>query len=127
MSLHSDIVKILNDEGAASEGGWHSWRCFDKDRYPEPCECTEVVASMVISAALDAAREAVDRVASDMANWSSAETTAATSAIPDLNVDQWIWAQRGVHRAIAAIDALRIDTPKQQVMEHINLAVVEDA
>ena len=59
MSLHSDIVKILNDEGAASEGGWHSWRCFDKDRYPEPCECTEVVASMVISAALDAAREAV--------------------------------------------------------------------
>ena len=58
-------------------------------------------------AALDAAREAVDRVASDMANWSSAETTAATSAIPDLNVDQWIWAQRGMHRALAAIDALR--------------------
>ena len=29
--------------------------------------------------------------------------------------------------ALAAIDALRIDTPKQQVMEHINLAVVEDA
>ena len=65
MSLHSDIVKILNDEGAASEGGWHSWRCFDKDRYPEPCECTEVVASMVISAALDAAREAVRGIASD--------------------------------------------------------------
>lgn len=56
---------------------------------------------------LTAAREAVDRVASDMANWSSAETKAATSAIPDLSVDQWVWAQRGMHRAIAAIDALR--------------------
>ena len=57
--------------------------------------------------ALDAAREAVDRLASDMANWSSAETAAATEATPDLTADQWMWAQRGVHRSLAAIDALR--------------------
>ena len=56
---------------------------------------------------VQAARDAVDRVASDMANWSSAETTGATSVMPDLNVDQWIWAQRGMHRALAAIDALK--------------------
>lgn len=59
------------------------------------------------SEALDAAREVVDRLASDMANWSSAETAAATEAAPDLTADQWMWAQRGVHRALAAIDALR--------------------
>lgn len=59
MSLRDEITTILNNEGAASEGGWHSWRCFDKGRYPEPCHCTEVVAEMVVNAALDAAREAV--------------------------------------------------------------------
>jgi len=59
MSLRDEITTILNSEGAASEGGWHSWRCFDKDRYPEPCHCTEVVAEMVVNAALDAARDAV--------------------------------------------------------------------
>lgn len=56
---------------------------------------------------LDAAREAVDRLASDMANWSSAETKAATSAYLDLSVEQWTWAQRGVYRARAELDALR--------------------
>ena len=56
---------------------------------------------------LDAAREAVDRLASEMANWSSAETVAATGAVPDLTADQWMWAQRGVWRALAAIDALK--------------------
>lgn len=56
---------------------------------------------------LDAVREALKGLASHMANWSSAETVAATNAIPDLNVEQWMWAQRGVYRAIAAIDALR--------------------
>lgn len=59
MSLRDDITTILNNEGAASEGGWHSWRCFDKGRYPEPCHCTETVAEMVVAAVLDAAREAV--------------------------------------------------------------------
>lgn len=58
---------------------------------------------------VQAAREAVDRLASDMANWNSAETADATTAFADLSADQWIWAQRGVHRALAAIDALRGD------------------
>lgn len=70
-----------------------------------PCDCSRFAE--VRRDALDAAREAVNRLASDMANWSSAETAAATDATPDLSVDQWMWAQRGVHRAIAAIDALR--------------------
>ena len=105
MSLHADIVKILNSEGAASEGGWHSWRCFDKGRYPEPCECTEVVASMVMFAALDAALEAV----------------VAVQKVPDAEVDYHrdysvdpsgdtrsprMW----LRDALAAIDALRTNT-----------------
>lgn len=63
------------------------------------------------TAGLDAAREAVDRLASDMAKWSSAETAAATDAIPDLTVDEWMWAQHGVGRALAAIDALQREKP----------------
>ena len=47
---HAVIVKVLNDEGAASEGGWHGWRCFDKGRYPEPCRCTEYVVDQVLDA-----------------------------------------------------------------------------
>lgn len=47
---HAVILKVLSDEGAASEGGWHSWRCFDKGRYPEPCRCTEYVVDRVIAA-----------------------------------------------------------------------------
>lgn len=42
---------VLCDEGADSEGGWHSWRCFDRERYPEPCDCTEQVARAAIAAA----------------------------------------------------------------------------
>lgn len=70
------------------------------------------------AAGLEAARAAIDRVASDMANWSSAETAAATDATPDLSVDQWMWAQRGVHRALAAIDALSANTDKPAVLEN---------
>ena len=44
-------MAVLCDEGADSEGGWHSWRCFDRDRYPEPCDCTEQVARAAIAAA----------------------------------------------------------------------------
>ena len=69
------------------------------------CICDELRACE--QRVLDAAREAVDRLASEMANWSSAETVAATGAVPDLTADQWMWAQRGVWRALAAIDVLR--------------------
>ena len=44
------VMAVLRDEGADS-GGWHSWRCFDRDRYPEPCDCTEQVARAAIAAA----------------------------------------------------------------------------
>ena len=44
-------MAVLRDEGADSEGGWHSWRCFDRERYPEPCDCTEPVARAAIAAA----------------------------------------------------------------------------
>ncbi|MGN8689437.1 hypothetical protein ACTND8_05980 [Atopobiaceae bacterium HCP3S3_F7] len=42
---------VLGNEGADSEGGWHSWRCFDRERYPEPCDCTEQVTRAAIAAA----------------------------------------------------------------------------
>ena len=73
-------------------------------RYPI-CICDRLRACE--QRVLNAAWEAIDRLASDMANWSSAETAAATEAAPDLTADQWVWAQRGVHRALFAIDALR--------------------
>ncbi len=44
-------MAVLCDEGADSEGSWHSWRCFDRERYPEPCDCTERVARAAIAAA----------------------------------------------------------------------------
>jgi hypothetical protein len=50
MSLRDRIVKVLVEEGADSEGGWHSWRCFDKERYPGPCTCTRDVADAIIDA-----------------------------------------------------------------------------
>lgn len=43
-------VQVLSSEGADTEHGWHGWRCFDKDRYPEPCSCTEDVARAVLEA-----------------------------------------------------------------------------
>ena len=45
------VMAVLRDEGADSEGGWHSWRCFDRERYPEPCDCTERVARAALAAA----------------------------------------------------------------------------
>ena len=43
-------MAVLHDEGADSAGGWHSWRCFDRGRYPEPCDCTERVTRAAIAA-----------------------------------------------------------------------------
>lgn len=39
----------------------------------------------------------------DMANWSSAETQEALTAFPELTVDQWLWAQRGVRRSVQVL------------------------
>ena len=43
-------MAVLCDMGADS-GGWHSWRCFDRELYPEPCDCTEQAARAAIAAA----------------------------------------------------------------------------
>ena len=48
--LAEAIKAVLVNEGADSEGGWHSWRCFDKGRYPEPCTCTDDVVEQIITA-----------------------------------------------------------------------------
>lgn len=59
-------MAVLCDEGADSEGGWHSWRCFDRERYPEPCDCTEQVARAAIAAAEPHVRaEAWDEAATE--------------------------------------------------------------
>lgn len=50
---------------------------------------------------------AVDELQSDMANWSSDETRAATDVVPDLTADKWIWAQRGVGRSIQILRSLQ--------------------
>lgn len=49
------VRAVLAAEGADSEGGWHSWRCFDFDRVrrPESCNCTEQVARAALEAVVD--------------------------------------------------------------------------
>lgn len=43
---------LLAAEGADSQDGWlHSWRCFDKVRYPEGCACTAQAARSALEAA----------------------------------------------------------------------------
>ena len=43
----------------------------------------------------------------EMRNWSSEETEAVLAVYPELTAEQWVWAQRGVDRAIADLRALR--------------------
>jgi hypothetical protein len=42
----------------------------------------------------------------EMRNWSSDETEAVLAVYPELTTEQWIWAQRGVDRAMADLRAL---------------------
>jgi hypothetical protein len=44
------IMKVLDDNGINNEGGLHSWRCFDRERYPEPCACAAEVVVEIIQA-----------------------------------------------------------------------------
>ena len=58
---------LLAAEGADSQDGWHSWRCFDTARYPEPCDCTAQAARSALEAvapaiAAEALRDFDDRV-----------------------------------------------------------------
>mgnify|MGYP003562477817 CR=1 FL=1 len=45
---------LLAAEGADSQDGWHSWRCFDTLRYPEPCDCTAQAARSALEDAAPA-------------------------------------------------------------------------
>ena len=69
------------------------------------CEC-ELIAK-VREDTIAKCIAAVDELQSDMANWSSDETRAATDVVPDLTADKWIWAQRGVGRSIQILRALQ--------------------
>lgn len=49
-AVREQIIKTLMDEGSESEGGWHSWRCHDKSRYPGPCGCTPAIVDALLAA-----------------------------------------------------------------------------
>lgn len=57
---------------------------------------------------LGEAEAALRQLETDMRNWSSDETRAVTDVVPDLTADSWIWAQRGVGRAIQVIHELKV-------------------
>ena len=61
--LTDQIKTILVNNGVdLISGSFHSWRCFDKERYPEPCTCTdEVVAEVMV--VVDAAVNAAENLA----------------------------------------------------------------
>lgn len=44
--------RVLADNGANSERGWHSRFCFDRDGCAE-CDCTETVARLALAAVID--------------------------------------------------------------------------
>jgi hypothetical protein len=45
------VERCEGANGADIDGGsFHSWRCFDKERYPERCSCTADVVDEIIVA-----------------------------------------------------------------------------
>lgn len=58
-------ASILVAEGGAPGSGLHSWRCSDKERYPEDCTCVEDTVQDIIDAVLDHLREQV----ADLPTW----------------------------------------------------------
>jgi hypothetical protein len=75
------------------------------DHYPFSC-CCELIAK-VREDTLAKCIAALKELESDMANWSSQETRAVTDVVPDLTLDQWVWAQRGVGRSAQVLRALQ--------------------
>jgi hypothetical protein len=49
-AVYARIMKVLDDNGINNEGGLHSWRCFDKERYPIPCSCAGEVVVEILAA-----------------------------------------------------------------------------
>ena len=45
------IMAVLDGNGInMQDGSIHSWRCFDKERYPEPCSCAGEVVVEILAA-----------------------------------------------------------------------------
>ena len=76
--------RVLVDEGADSEGGWHSWRCFDRERYPEPCDCTAEISRAILEAVADDLR--AEGAAEALRGAADASLTAA-QLVYDLSAD----------------------------------------
>jgi len=49
--VRAAVAELLAN-GAAPGQGMHSWRCEDKERYPEPCTCVDEAARRILAAVL---------------------------------------------------------------------------
>lgn len=65
------VRQVVVEYGGDRDETIHSsWRCFDKDRYPEPCDCLDefsrnVLAAVAPAIAARALREAADAMESE--------------------------------------------------------------
>ena len=58
MSRVAIATRVLIAEGGGAGSNIHSWRCSDKERYPDPCRCAMNVAAAIFDAIDDAERRA---------------------------------------------------------------------
>ena len=50
-AVYARIMTVLDDNGLnMRNSNFHSWRCFDKERYPEPCSCAGEVVVEILAA-----------------------------------------------------------------------------
>jgi hypothetical protein len=50
-AVYARIMKVLDDNGInMQDASIHSWRCFDKERYPIPCSCAGEVVVEILAA-----------------------------------------------------------------------------
>ncbi len=63
--LSEKVRTVLINEGVGNEGGIHGWRCFDKERYPEPCDCMDEIVSQIENLVEVEVRAAEQRVLHD--------------------------------------------------------------
>lgn len=75
------VVRELLANGAAPGQGMHSWRCEDKERYPDPCTCVEETAADIL-AALDGDGTGNDTGAAQGLNAEGFATRPPTSPDP---------------------------------------------
>ena len=78
-----------------------SWGSISRDEPFVPCICDALRACEERIIQAESLR--LEALHDEMANWSSAETQEALAAFPELTVDQWMWAQRGVRRSVQVL------------------------